>query len=208
MHLIFLRGTNELYTFNQKPDFDFAQNTATKLLLNQDITSLFVDIRQFDLGHNIKIDTIQNYSKVTGTPLIDLHTESITGAIVCKKHGINLILYDDDEPNERRKHWGITHEVGHVYLNHENDDRKSEIEAHFFAAQVVAPEIVLWGIVKEKSLLTSDDLYNHFNISHEAADKRISTLKKRGYYNYGAIDKELFSKYVPLFSDMLHCLAS
>lgn len=197
------------HTFsNQKPDFDFAQNTATKLLLNQNITSLFVDIRKFNLGHNIKIDTIQNYSRITGIPLTKLQTELITGAIVCKKHGVNLILYDDEQPNERRKHWGIVHEVGHVYLNHDNDDRKSEIEAHFFAAQVIAPEIVLWGIVKEKLLLTSDDLYNHFNISYEAAARRISTLKKRRCYNNSSIDQRLLTKYVPLFSEVLHLPAS
>jgi hypothetical protein len=181
-----------------KPDFDFAQNTATKLLLSQNISELFIDIRNFQLRSDIIIDTMQHYSVTTGVPLPELQECAIQGAITLSKYGKHLILYDDLVENERRKHWGIAHEVGHVYLDHANDSAKEEIEAHFFAAQVIAPEIVLIELSKRKCGINCLDLYNHFNLSLEAAQKRLQTLRNRGCWNSGDIDKALLSKYKPL----------
>lgn len=44
-----------------KPDFDRAQNEATKLLLAQEIDSLYIDARNFVLPENIIIDSMQNF---------------------------------------------------------------------------------------------------------------------------------------------------
>ena len=162
-----------------KPNFDRAQDTATALLVQQELHSLHIDVRDFCLPSNIVIDSIQNFCKCTGRPLSDFNTQNLDGACTIKCDGKNIILYDDNISYEPRKHWGIAHELGHVYLGHTDDNRNSEIEAHFFAAQVVTPEIVLISMAKRQGHLFGYELPEYFNISWEAAEKRISCLNRK-----------------------------
>lgn len=183
-----------------KPDFDKAQNAATKLLLKQDINSLFIDVRSFSLPEAVFIESMQNFCNVTGFPISELNSGHIDGACLLKQGKARIVLYDDNIINESRKHWGIAHELGHVFLNHTNDNRESEIEAHFFAAQLIAPEIVLWELCKRKGSLSDYDLPLYFNLSYEAATKRITTLRRRARYNYADIDKQLLQKFTPVIN--------
>lgn len=183
---------------NSRPNFEAAQNAATNLLLQQNLNSLHIDVRKFRFDRDIVIDSIQNYAVVTGRPLSDFTCDQFSGCCVVKHPRAQLILFDDSVSDDRRKHWGIVHEVGHVYLNHDKDEKKEEIEAHFFAAQLIAPEIVLWDIVKRTGSLCGVDVYLSFNISFQAAEKRIQTMRSRGMYNTNSIDKALLEKFRPL----------
>lgn len=187
-----------------KPDFDRAQDTATALLLQQDLYTLHIDAREFHLPPNIIIDSIQNYCEITGTPISSFSAKSLEGACTVRYEGKNIILYDDSISYEPRKHWGIAHELGHVYLGHTVDNREAEIEAHFFAAQLVAPEIVLLNMKKRQGHLYGYELLDHFNISGEAAEKRVSCLKKRWGYNYGVNDQLLEARFSPILDKELH----
>ena len=181
-----------------KPDFEKAQNAATNLLLQQNIDSLFIDVRNFTLPDSIHIDTMQNFCKLTNYPISSLDNGAIDGACLLRKGPHRIILYDEGIPNEQRKHWGIAHELGHAVLGHVDDNKEAEIEAHFFAAQLIAPEIVLLEICKRQGRLSDHDLFSHFNLSYEAAAKRIQTLRHRYCYNYGAMDKQLLEKFSPI----------
>ena len=181
-----------------KPNFALAQDTATRLLLKQTIDGFYIDVRKLQLRDDIIIDTVQHYSAVTATPLSELRCPGLEGAFTIRKYGKNIILYDDAVSNEQRKHWGIVHEVGHIYLGHTNDDRIEEIEAHFFAAQLLAPEIVLIELAKLNHRISAAYIHNYFNLSFESAQKRIETLRNRGCWNCSDIDKKLLEKYMPL----------
>lgn len=181
-----------------KPDFDRAQDTATALLLQQDLYTLHIDVREFHLPQNIIIDSLQNFCELTGYPITELNTQCFEGACTIKYEGKNLILYDDDIAYEPRKHWGIAHELGHVYLGHTSDNRRAEIEAHFFAAQLVTPEIVLLNMAKRQGHLFGRELPEHFNISWEAAEKRVSGISRRYCYNYGDNDRLLEARFAPI----------
>lgn len=183
-----------------KPDFDKAQNAATKLLLKQDISSLFIDVRNFHLPEAVYIESMQNFCNITDFPISELNSRHINGACLLKQGKARIVLYDDSIINESRKHWGIAHELGHVFLNHTSDNRESEIEAHFFAAQLIAPEIILWELCKRKGSLSDYDLPLYFNLSYEAATKRIATLRRRARYNYADIDKQLLQKFTPVIN--------
>lgn len=168
-----------------RPDFDRAQNEATQLLLRQNITSLFIDVRTFSFDKRIRIDSVQNYARIVKRSISDFICDEFSGCCVISHPRCNVVLYDDAEPNDYRKHWGITHEIAHVYLGHEVDGEKEEKEANFFAAQIVAPEIILWDIHRRQGSFDVSDLLAHFNLSREAALKRISTLNRRGCYSSG-----------------------
>ena len=181
-----------------KPDFDRAQNEATKLLLAQEIDSLYIDARNFVLPENFFIDSMQNFCALSDCPFEKLGHSSINGAMLIRQDPHQIILYDDSIDNEPRKHWGIIHELGHAVLKHPCDSSPHEIEAHFFAAQLVAPEIVLIEILRRQGKITVSDLYHNFNVSYEAAEKRIHTLINRSCYNEDEIDKQLLEKFMPI----------
>lgn len=181
-----------------RPNFEKAQNMATRLLLEQNLDSLFIDVRKFMFSNNITIDSMQNFCNLTGYPISDLKVNNIDGACTLIRGKHRILLYDDSVSNDARKHWGIIHELGHVYLGHTCDDSKSEIEAHFFAAQIVTPEIVLWDIYKRQGQLTNLDVFSWFNVSYESAGKRIKTMNRRHRYNVGDIDKQLLNKFSPI----------
>lgn len=187
-----------------KPDFDRAQNAATELLLQQDITSLCVDARNFVLPKDIIIDSMQNFSALSQYPISELRSRHIDGACLLRQGDYRIILYDDTISNEQRKHWGIVHELGHAYMNHTSDDKNAEIEAHFFAAQLVTPEIVLVEMCKRQGSLSAYDVYNNFNVSFQSAQKRIQTLQKRPCYNYSGIDRQLLEKFSPAIDEAIH----
>lgn len=177
------------------PNFEKAQSLATALLLKQRFSNLKIDVREFVFDLNITIDTIQHYASVVGKDVSDFSCDEISGCCVVKLRGeVHIILYDDRESNEERKHWGIVHEVGHIYMEHNSDDRISEIEASFFAAQIVMPEIVLYKFSEIHGKITVYDIMEVFNASFTSAGKRIDTFNKRGVYSSNEDDMELLRK--------------
>lgn len=188
-----------------KPDFSKAQNEATNLLLKQSFDSLSIDIRKFEFGDKkIIIDSIQHYANTVNYSVSDFTCKEISGCCVLKerKYGYNIILYDNDSFYEERKHWGIIHEVGHIYLNHQDDSPKSEIEANFFAAQIVMPEQILRYIRNFKGSLNIDEIYEHFNVSYESAQKRFYTLNRnKAFYTVTPKDRLLINKFKPIIQN-------
>lgn len=182
----------------RKPGFDKAQNAATDLLNKQYLDSLSIDVRTFQFDRRIIIDSLQSYAAKTGQQVTDLICSAFSGSYVVKHPRCNLILYDEREKNECRKHWGIAHEVGHIYLGHENDGATEEIEAHFFAAQLIMPEIALRHISSRLGGLTPFDISGTFNASLDAASRRILTLSRRRRISHGERDVKLFKKLSPL----------
>ena len=182
------------------PDFQRAQTEATKLLLRQDVNQLKIDVRRFKYDKRIIIDSVQHYAALVKQDISCFITKEFNGSCLLKykDRGLFIVLYDENEPNEEKKHWGITHEIGHIYLGHEKDDDIEEIEAHFFAAQIIAPEIVLLYFAKlNHGHLESYDIYSNFNCSLQAAQKRIKTLSSYHWSNT-LYDQQLLSKFKPL----------
>ena len=183
-----------------QPNFNRAQQEATKLLLKQSINNLHIDVRNFKFDKNIVIDSIQNYAKRVNQPLSSFLCTEFNGCCVIKSinNNINIILYDEREKNNERLHWGIVHEVGHIYLEHEKDDDIEEIEAHYFAAQIVTPEIALIYISKyKKQSISPVDISSVFNCSLTSAEKRIKTLSTN-IWSFTENDKKLLQKFKPL----------
>ncbi len=182
-----------------KPDFEKAQNAATRLLLKQNLDSLFIDVRNFSFGdRKILIDSVQNYASITNRNLSDFTCDEFSGCCVIPYSRCNLVLYDDFEQNEARKHWGIAHELGHIYLDHQTDGEKEEKEAHFFAAQIVTPEIVLLNLSDRCHGINPDMLYGICNVSYESACKRIGTFQRRCGFSSSLEDQMLLAKFRPI----------
>lgn len=181
-----------------KPDFDRAQNAATHLLLKQNIDSLFIDIRNFRFDKKILIDSVQHFAETVNQPLSNFMCDKFSGCCVLPNQRCNVVLFDNSEKNEYRKHWGIAHEIGHLYLEHEKDGEKEEKEAHFFAAQIVMPEIVMYNLSDRCGGLTPEKICGLFNASYDSACKRVGTFQRRSCFSSSKEDKTLLEKFRPI----------
>ena len=191
----------------RRPDFDKAQNVATDLLLAQTISTLHVNVTDLQFNRPIVIDSVQNFAQITNRPLSNFTCEQFNGACVVDYPRCSVILFDEQEDNPCRTHWGIAHESGHLYLGHQKDGDPEEIEAHFFAAQLLMPEIVLREIERRKGSISALEIADYFQVSYTSAYKRIETLNRRGCWSYADRDKKLLEKFMPYIEEKIFRLS-
>ena len=180
-----------------KPDFEKAQNAATNLLLKQNISNLRIDVKSLFLDKAIIIDSIQHYCLLTGTRKEEYIYNGFSGAYVLKlKTGLFIILYDEDDSIHRQR-WGIAHELGHIYLEHDNDESKQEVEANFFAAQLLMPEIIIRYANKLQGHFSIYDVSKYFDVSEDAAQRRIKTLNNK-MIRFSSEEQQLLRKMITI----------
>lgn len=111
-------------------------------------------------------------------------------ALITDDNGVFTILYNGDESRERVR-FSIMHEAGHFFLNHRMLERRErdisealehsqELEANTFAAQMLMPKQVINALALHGARITSEFLIKYFDVSYEAAQKRLKTLNYKG----------------------------
>lgn len=164
-----------------KPDFDRCEAEATRLLFNQStIDTLNIDVRSLEYDKNIYFDSIQNYCTTVGIDINDFCIDGFLNDGCTIAFGdIYLILYNEDINNPERLNWTLAHEVGHIYMNHTQDGEKEEIEAHWFAAQLLMPEYAIRYMEQKLGSVCQLDLLLCFNVSRDAASYRLKSLSRK-----------------------------
>lgn len=172
-----------------QPDFKTAYCVANEVL----IQSHAIETIPYDIKKHLKEETditLKKYrtaKRKYGVVIPDLGSDD---ALIVEKCGRYIIFYDELAHRPRMK-WSIVHEMGHFYLGHDLDFKnisdelyaKQEIEANFFAAQLLMPDRIIWELVdRYHSDITPSFLQQHFAVSNEAAGKRIETLYKQSDY--------------------------
>lgn len=101
---------------------------------------------------------------------------------------IRLDVFEKACSNDPRARFTVMHELGHGLLGHRRtinrsgNDRKPEIyedsewQANQFAAEILMP----LDVMRRERLNTACKVENHFNVSSQAAAKRIKQLSQRG----------------------------
>ena len=183
-----------------KPNFDKAEKTARLLRLSQPSSDLPLDVTKMVFDFPIIIDTFQNYSEITRIPLPLLFPSPILkDGYLIKTSSCFIILYDAEMPcGKRHTNWTLAHEIGHIYLGHEKDNAIEEVEALWFAAELLAPEIIIRAIAKERGKkgrkIDVYDIEDLFNISESASSKRVHSLnRKMAWLTY--LEEETINKY-------------
>lgn len=130
------------------------------------------------------------------------------------KQGEHWFIVFDDSDTLQRVRFTIAHELGHIFLGHEMlygyYTRKSNIakpaaetEADMFAARLLAPACVLWGIGAE----TAKEIADVCNISLTAADirsRRLELLRSRGKFLSSQLERRVydnFSEFIQNYSN-------
>ncbi len=102
-----------------------------------------------------------------------------------KKSGVWYIFYNDAKGHRRIKNT-ITHECGHIVLDHTEESELAEAEANFFAKYALAPPV----FIHKFGLKDVYEVYEVFDISFEAAIYAFSyyhkwlTYGNKDYTNY------------------------
>ncbi len=126
-----------------------------------------------------------------------------------------FIVYDDSDSIERAR-FTIAHEMGHIFLGHCLDyanertarrvtfegRQESEKEADMFAARLLCPACVLWGL----NVHTPEEIAKYCKVSARASKARASrmnVLYKRGKFLQSPLEREVFTRFKGYIDSML-----
>ncbi len=148
-----------------------------------------------------KIISYQKYAELTNISIEQITCEhTLDDAFVIKglRPGNSFIFYNKDKYSNRLKHT-LLHEIGHLKCGHMTHGAKEEIEAHFFAAQANAPNVLIQEISKRGYTIDTTFLQECFGLSEEAAQKKMNYLRKYGFNHKNSYDDiilDFFKDYI------------
>lgn len=192
---------------NNRPDFKSAYIAATELLVaSNQVQTLPIDVTAIiEEQSGIKLLTASKFEEY-GLPIPLLGSESA----VILKYGYNHIIVFNQNEIKQRISFSISHEYGHYELNHiignvpEELYGKYEVEANYFAAQLLMPEQIIHEFTKRGRTITKSFLADTFSVSFEAAEKRINTLNKLNYSYRSDEEKFLDECLIAKFSNIIN----
>lgn len=165
-----------------KPDFEKAYIAANNILISSRGLGEFPikTKKLIEENSNIKCCSYKKAKKYNGLNIEDLGSKSAVLTSIEDKH---IIFYNESDLKTRVR-FSMLHEYGHYKLEHNLDVtdeelyQKYEVETNYFTAQLLMPEQVLREIQNRGKKITKDLLIELFEVSNEAAEKRINTLNK------------------------------
>lgn len=188
-----------------KPDFDRSEREATRLLLYQNnINSLSVDVQSLRYDKRIIFDSIQNYCAIVNEDISKFDIKDILqDGCTLIADDVYIVLYNDDVSllSPERLNWTLAHEVGHIYLGHTQNGRKEEIEAHWFAAQLLMPEYVIRHMKQRFGFINIEDLIACFNVSIDAAINRLRSIARKRTRELLPDEEKVLARYMPFIDD-------
>lgn len=181
-----------------KPNFDKAESLARELRLLQPTNSFSLNVEDLIFDRDICIESFENYAAATNCSVSELTQSSkLKDGYTIKKGNTNIVLYNDPHCHEPRLNWTLAHEVGHIYMGHTKDGATEEIEAHWFAAELLIPVPIIVGLLKKGIKVTNLSLMNLFGVSFEAACKKISSFNRMPIQS-AYLFEDFMDKYGPL----------
>jgi len=191
-----------------KPNFQKAQSAAEEILVSADWINSFPIktkklIREFS---DISFCTY-NEAKIKG---VDMECFGSNDALLFESNGRYIIFYNEKVASKARLRFSLIHEFGHYYLEHKLDNDiskelydKQEIEANFFAAELLMPSCLIRELSHRGININRQYLIENFGVSNEAAGKRIEYLNKTSLINFNDDSQNLHDLILCKFSDFL-----
>ena len=179
-----------------------AGELARELLLRQKPARLPVKVERLIFDRNLVIDSLERYCALTGDTLERLCAGAYAalkdGCVLVKQRKnrkIYIILYNNRVGSLRRRNFTLAHEVGHIYLEHQEDGPEEERQANAFAAELLMPRVLASEYLK--MLGDSPDpafaLAQTFSVSMSMARLRLRSIAREE--TCAALEKELLTRY-------------
>lgn len=154
-----------------------------------------IPISAFEMATKLGAVVVPYSSKSEETR--QLMMERSEDGFTIKKDGVWYIFYNDAKGYGRVNNT-LTHECGHIVLDHTEESELAEAEAKFFAKYALAPPV----LIHKLELKDAYEVYEHFDISLEAAGYAFSYYRKwltygnKDYTNYEIRLLQLFKEAV------------
>lgn len=108
-------------------------------------------------------------------------------------------MYDENRYSQRMR-FTILHELGHVCLGHTRHGKQEELEANFFAAQMLIPDAIINQFIKKGYHINAGCLMSAFYVSNECACNKIESIRNNLQKN--KLDKDICRS----FNHFLFCI--
>ena len=193
-------------TYKSKPDFQKARILANEILTVSDCIKDF-PFNMIDLIEEQSDIQCCSYKKAMRLYGIDIKVFGSQSAILFEQQGRALLFFNQDEVDYRIR-FSLAHEFGHYLFNHRlnvTDEvyQREEIEANFFAGQLLMPEQIISALQSRYVKIDVDYLKRIFGVSADAAERKIRTLKRvtkewcsEEERDYDAIIKTKFADFI------------
>lgn len=172
-----------------KPDFNKAYIAASIILIKTKCAKTFPIPIKTLINNETDIKLCPySYAKSLN---FDTRLFQSTSAQLVELQGRYIIFYNDEKPSTHIK-FSIAHEMAHYILGHlstvknsENDSdlyKTQEIEANYFAAQILMPAQIIDKLKRRGVQVDKDAIKNIFGVSNSAAHARSENLSKTLYF--------------------------
>lgn len=195
-------------------DYQNARDASWRILLDCKIDRL--PVRLNDICRNLKIRAL-TYGQ--NTKLIE---QACLSQAVHRTDGLTfyigetpIILFDEKMLPARAK-FTVAHELGHIILGHVKpggvtklnrephpNDEPEERAANIFAARLLAPACVLWGL----DVHTTEKIMELCHISRQAAQfraHRMEELYRRNKFLISPLEREVYQQFQPFIQEYRH----
>lgn len=192
-------------------DYQNARDAAWRILLDCKIDRLPVDLNLICKALGVRTASYQS-----AEALIQRRNLS---AIIAQSDGLSFFagntpvaLYNRACTPERIR-FTVGHELGHIVLGHvfpgtvttanrepSPNDNQQETAANQFAARLLAPACVLWGL----NLHTAEEIARACHISVQSAEfraNRMDVLYARNRFLSSALERRLYQQFLPFIKE-------
>lgn len=182
-------------------NYQNSRDAAWRILLDCGVDRLPVDLNGICRRLGVRVHT---YAKMGGMSETARQTDGMTYF----SWGRPVILFNQDKPPARIR-FTVAHELGHLVLGHvapgvqstvnrepSPEDNPIETAANQFAARLLAPACVLWGL----DIHTADEIAQLCDISKQAAQfraKRMAVLYQRNRFLTSPLEREVYERFLP-----------
>lgn len=185
---------------NEEPRFKYADECAHSMLVRYGVSTLPTSPLDF-LNMYPDVIRVHTYSECmkkwdcTRNEVIDQFYGTSDG-ITFYCDGKYRVFYNDAQRPLQRIRWTLSHELGHIALDHfsYSETRSLDVldrEADAFASEFLAPALVLFSV----GAFSADEIKSICDISDSAATYKSNFLNRieDKYYLTGKYDRELLS---------------
>lgn len=182
-----------------------ARNLSWEVLIQNKVSKLPVKIVPICRSYGIRVRSYQDSTEIL-RKLNLIHMISRTDGFLTYLSSAPVIFYDQRCSGGRQR-FTIAHELGHYLLGHvkpgqvttinrepEPGDSPAERQANQFAARILAPACVLWGL----DLHDADEIAAACGISKQAAAfraERMRVLYRRGKFLTAPEERRVYSQF-------------